>query len=61
MLSNAPQRAALIAFVDEALGGADRTTEPGVIWLPLVEVTDPPLLAMTVDESRPTACTSASA
>ena len=54
MLSNTDQRHALIAFVDAALGGADRTTEAGVIWLPVVEVTDPPLLfALTIDE-RPT-------
>ena len=30
MLSNPAQRAALIAFVDAALGGADRSTEAGV-------------------------------
>src|SRR4029450_6085305 len=38
MLSNAAQRAALIKFVDTALGGADRTTEAGVTWLPLIEI-----------------------
>src|SRR6478735_2282609 len=49
MLSNTDQRHALIAFV-----GADRTTEAGVIWLPVVEVTDPPLLfALTIDEGQP--------
>jgi hypothetical protein len=54
MLSNADQRRALIAFVDAALGGADRTTEAGVIWLPLVAVDDPPLVfALTIDEGRP--------
>ena len=54
MLSNAAQRAALIKFVDTALGGADRTTEAGVTWLPLIEIEDPPLgFAMTIDESRP--------
>ena len=53
MLSNTDQRSALIAFVDAALGGAERTTEAGVIWLPVVEVADPPLLfALTLDESR---------
>lgn len=53
MLANAEQRAALIAFVDEAMGGADRTSDPrGVIWLPLVHLDDPDLtLAITVDES----------
>ncbi len=53
MLGNADQRQALIAFVDAALGGADRSTEAGVVWLPLVEVTEPPLLfALTLDEGR---------
>ncbi len=53
ILANAQQRAALLNFVDEALGGADNTTEQGVIWVPLVKVPDLPLtLAMTIDESR---------
>ncbi len=53
ILANAQQRAALLAFVDEALGGADNTTEAGVIWVPLVKVPELPLtVAMTVDESR---------
>ncbi|NUZ08358.1 DUF6603 domain-containing protein [Piscinibacter koreensis] len=53
MLSNGDQRRALIAFVDAALGGADRSTEAGVIWLPLIEVPDPPLLfALILDEGR---------
>lgn len=53
MLGNADQRQALIAFVDAALGGADRSTEAGVIWLPVVEVAEPPLLfALTLDEGR---------
>jgi hypothetical protein len=53
MLANEAQRAALIAFVDDALGGADRTTEAGVIWLPILSLDDPPLsVAVTVDESR---------
>ncbi|WP_374566692.1 DUF6603 domain-containing protein [Ideonella sp.] len=53
MLAKEGQREALIAFVDEALGGADRTTDPrGVIWLPIVQLDDPDLLvAVTVDES----------
>ena len=54
MLSNPAQRAALIAFVDRALGGADRTTEAGVTWLPLFDIEDPPLgIALTVDEAQP--------
>ena len=53
VLANPQQRAALLAFVDEALGGADNSTEAGVIWVPLVKVPDVPLtVAMTVDESR---------
>jgi len=42
MLANAQQREALVAFVDEAMGGADRTTDPrGVVWLPIVELKRP--------------------
>ena len=53
MLANEAQRAALIAFVDEALGGADRSTEAGVTWLPIVSIEDPPLsVAVTVDEGQ---------
>ena len=53
MLANEAQRDALIAFVDEALGGADRTTDPGgVVWLPIIELDDPPLrIAVTIDET----------
>ena len=52
ILADDEQRAALIAFVDEALGGADRTTDPsGVVWLPIVSLEDPDLtLALTIDE-----------
>jgi large repetitive protein len=52
MLENDDQRNALIAFVDEAMGGADRTTDPtGVIWLPIVHLDDPDLtIAMTIDD-----------
>ena len=53
MLANEAQRAALIAFVDDALGGADRTTEAGVIWLPILSLDNPALsVAVTVDESQ---------
>ncbi|HNJ83842.1 MAG TPA: hypothetical protein PKZ28_09430, partial [Piscinibacter sp.] len=53
MLANEAQRAALIAFVDDALGGADRSSEAGVIWLPIVAIEDPPLaVAITVDEGQ---------
>ena len=54
MLANPAQRAALIAFVDDAMGGADRSTQAGVVWLPIVELDDPPLsVAITVDEAQP--------
>jgi hypothetical protein len=54
MLADEAQREALIAFVDEAMGGADRSTEAGVIWLPIVSIEDPPLsVAVTVDEGQP--------
>ena len=53
MLADPAQRAALIAFVDEAMGGADRSTDAGVIWLPIVAIEEPPLsIAVTIDESQ---------
>ncbi|MGE4052638.1 MAG: hypothetical protein AB7F38_16320, partial [Piscinibacter sp.] len=53
MLADEAQREALIAFVDDAMGGADRSTEAGVIWLPIVSIDDPPLsVAVTVDEGQ---------
>jgi hypothetical protein len=53
MLSDDGQREALIAFVDDALGGADRTTEDGVVWLPVVSIGDPHIdVYVTVDERR---------
>ncbi|MGE0100786.1 MAG: DUF6603 domain-containing protein [Blastocatellales bacterium] len=55
VLAKEAQRDALLAFVDEAMGGADRTTDPrGVIWVPIVGLEDPDLkIAITVDESQP--------
>ncbi len=55
ILANRAQRQALLAFVDEALGGADRTTDPtGVVWLPIVQLDDPRLtVAVTVDDTQP--------
>jgi hypothetical protein len=55
ILTNDDQRAAIIAFVDEAMGGADRTTDPhGVVWLPIVSLDDPDLtVAITVDDKAP--------
>jgi hypothetical protein len=53
MLADDSQRGALIAFVDEAMGGADRTTDPsGVVWLPIVSLDEPDLtVAVTVDDA----------
>ena len=55
ILAKEGQREALLAFVDEAMGGADRTTDPrGVIWLPIVNLGDPDLtISLTVDEHQP--------
>ena len=55
ILAKEGQREALLAFVDEAMGGADRTTDPrGVIWLPVVSLVDPDLtISVTVDENQP--------
>lgn len=52
MLADDGQRAALIAFVDEALGGADRDTDAeGVVWLPVVGLDHPKVtLAVTIDD-----------
>jgi hypothetical protein len=42
MLSDDDQRTALVAFVDEVLGGQDRTTAPGgTTWLPVVSLRRP--------------------
>lgn len=42
MLSDDAQRQALVAFVDEVLGGSDATTAPGGrTWLPIVELRPP--------------------
>ncbi|UNK57357.1 hypothetical protein MNQ95_14675 [Pseudoxanthomonas daejeonensis] len=54
ILASPAQREALMAFVDEAMGGAERSTDNGLTWLPLLQIEDPPLqVAVTVDE-RPT-------
>ena len=52
VLARDEQRAALLAFVNEALGGSARETDArGVIWLPLLELNTPPLTVfVTVDE-----------
>jgi hypothetical protein len=55
VLANHAQRDALVAFVDEAMGGADRTTDPtGVVWLPIVQLDTPNMtVAVTVDDTQP--------
>ncbi|HEY1366381.1 MAG TPA: hypothetical protein VGF23_04685, partial [Gaiellaceae bacterium] len=52
ILADDGQRAALVDFVDEALGGADASADPsGTTWLPLVSLPDPNLtVAVTVDD-----------
>ncbi len=54
VLADDGQRAALIDFVDEALGGADASADPsGTTWLPLVELEPPEprlTVAVTVDD-----------
>jgi large repetitive protein len=51
MLANGAQRQALMSFVDEALGGAERDVRNGVTWLPIVQVDDIGLTAsLTIDE-----------
>ena len=54
ILANKDQRDALLAFVDEAMGGADRTTDPrGVVWLPIVRLTNPDLtISVTVHDPK---------
>ncbi len=45
MLADQSQREALIAFVDEVLGGEDRSTGPdGAVWLPIAK-SQPPAVA----------------
>ena len=53
VLADDAQREALIAFVDEAMGGADRETDlAGATWLPLVDLDDPALtFAVTLDDA----------
>ena len=51
MMANDVQREALISFVDEVLGGADRDTDAsGTVWLPIVEV-DGLTVSVTIAET----------
>lgn len=53
ILADEHQREALIGFVDEAMGGADRETDAGgATWLPIVTLEDPSLtVAITIDDA----------
>ncbi len=54
ILSNAAQRAALLALVDELLGGGSRSTDAfGLIWLPLFERQAPNITIFAVVDERP--------
>ncbi|HSC90106.1 MAG TPA: hypothetical protein VLB86_00480, partial [Gaiellaceae bacterium] len=56
VLADEGQREALIEFVDEAMGGADREADAsGATWLPVVSLDDPALtVAITVDDAPAT-------
>ena len=54
MLADRQQREALVAFVDEVLGGDERTTGPdGAVWLPIARATDPDVAFFLVIDDRP--------
>ena len=53
MLARQRQREALLAFVDEVLGGSQRSTGPdGSVWLPIAEATDPTAKVYLVVDDR---------
>ncbi|HEV7575148.1 MAG TPA: hypothetical protein VGO85_03820, partial [Caldimonas sp.] len=53
MLASERQRDALVAFVDEALGGAERSTGPdGSVWLPIAQASDPSVTVCAVFDDR---------
>src|SRR5581483_3389346 len=58
VLADDTQRAGLIAFVDEVLGGAERVTDPaGLVWLPAFERTEaghPSVKVFVVLDEQPT-------
>ncbi|HET6159916.1 MAG TPA: DUF6603 domain-containing protein [Dongiaceae bacterium] len=56
VLANEKQRQALIAFIDEALGGSERRTDSaGRIWVPLIEGNNPKVsFFLVLDESPST-------
>jgi hypothetical protein len=53
VLANQAQREALVAFLDDALGGSERRTDnKGRVWLPIIEGDDPDIsFYMVLDES----------
>ncbi|HEY7487640.1 MAG TPA: DUF6603 domain-containing protein [Streptosporangiaceae bacterium] len=54
VLADETQRGALVAFIDEVLGGATRETDPqGLIWLPVVAVPTPLLTVYVVLDENP--------
>lgn len=54
VLADQTQRDALVEFIDEALGGEERETDPDqLIWLPIVSHNDPHLTLYTVLDPRP--------
>lgn len=55
VLADETQREALIAFIDDVLGGSDRKTDAaGRIWLPIVEETGPDVCFFAVLDDTPT-------
>ena len=55
VLADETQREALIAFIDDVLGGSNRKTDAaGRIWLPIVEETGPDVCFFAVLDDTPT-------
>ena len=53
MLADRQQREALVAFVDEVLGGDERAVGPdGAVWLPIAKATDPSVAFFLVIDDR---------
>src|SRR5690606_41552620 len=54
-LADETQRDALIAFIDDVLGGAERDEDTeGRVWLPLFSETNPRITVYLVLDDRPT-------
>ncbi len=53
ILANETQRTALIDFIDEALGGAERESDTdGLVWLPAISVDDPEIDVFVTFDDR---------